>query len=666
MTTSQFDEYLEHGWLLTPLKHRTKVATQKAWNLKENAVHGIAQADRLNGSAGLLLAHCDPPIGTIDLDDFKACAAWFDGRGIDLSELLMASNSVQIKSGRLNRGKLLYRLPKVLATVKPIPGLEFRCGDRKGGSVQDVLPPSIHPGTGEPYVWQGDWQRVPNIPPALLSLWQSHQLDAEPPSLPGNLGKSLSDQSAAKIERALDSIRPDCEYSDWIKVGQAIYAESAGSSRGMALWESWSIRGKKHEINECAVKWGTFSVEGVSIGTLYYMAKQAGGGNKGEGKKRQGETVELHEPAPWRTPVDGAAVLTELVHTIQQHMAMREPDAITVALWCAHTYCYETFSHTPRLAITAPAPECGKTVLLAHLIGNLVNRPQSTDNMSPAAFFRMASAYQPTFLVDEVDAWLREDSDLPGAINGGFERHGSVIRCVGDSQEVRQFKTHCPVAFAGINLHRKLPPATLTRSVVIELARALPGEVKVRFNRRRHQGALRVLAQKLVRWVGDNESSIRQCRPQMPQGVENRHEDKWMGLLSIASVAGGDWPDRVKTALLAESAIEVETREIQLLYDINRLFALYPDRYTEVAFTGDLIRDLCELDGSPWADYNFRGRMPEERWIKDQQVARMLAPYHLQAERHRCGSKRLRGYLITDLKKVVGRYLGKSVAAIAA
>lgn len=46
MTTPQFNEYLEHGWPLTPLKHRTKVATQKAWNLKENAVHGIAQADR--------------------------------------------------------------------------------------------------------------------------------------------------------------------------------------------------------------------------------------------------------------------------------------------------------------------------------------------------------------------------------------------------------------------------------------------------------------------------------------------------------------------------------------------------------------------------------------------------------------------------------------------
>ncbi|MBT6790336.1 MAG: hypothetical protein HOA45_11845, partial [Verrucomicrobia bacterium] len=91
--------------------------------------------------------------------------------------------------------------------------------------------------------------------------------------------KSLSDQSAAKIERALDSIRPDCEYSDWIKVGQAIYAESAGSSRGMALWESWSIRGKKHEINECAVKWGTFSVEGVSIGGAHLLAADHGAVN---------------------------------------------------------------------------------------------------------------------------------------------------------------------------------------------------------------------------------------------------------------------------------------------------------------------------------------------------------------------------------------------------
>ncbi len=123
MTTPQFNEYLEHGWPLTPLKHRTKVATQKAWNLKENAVHGIAQADRLNGSAGLLLAHCDPPMMTLDIDDFHGAEAWLNERGVDLVRLLQAGDAVQIDSGRPNRAKLLYHMDRPLKWSKSMTTL---------------------------------------------------------------------------------------------------------------------------------------------------------------------------------------------------------------------------------------------------------------------------------------------------------------------------------------------------------------------------------------------------------------------------------------------------------------------------------------------------------------------------------------------------------------
>src|SRR5690606_33096151 len=47
----------------------------------------------------------------------------------------------------------------------------------RGGRVQDVLPPSIHPDTQEPYRWEGDWRALPEIPPALLTVWE-HWRDA--------------------------------------------------------------------------------------------------------------------------------------------------------------------------------------------------------------------------------------------------------------------------------------------------------------------------------------------------------------------------------------------------------------------------------------------------------------------------------------------------------
>lgn len=44
----------------------------------------------------------------------------------------------------------------------------------RGGLVQDVLPPSIHPGTGEPYTWrtEPDPGGLPDLPPELLAIWQ--------------------------------------------------------------------------------------------------------------------------------------------------------------------------------------------------------------------------------------------------------------------------------------------------------------------------------------------------------------------------------------------------------------------------------------------------------------------------------------------------------------
>ncbi len=44
----------------------------------------------------------------------------------------------------------------------------------RGGLVQDVLPPSIHPGTGKPYTWRTapDAGGLPELPPELLAIWQ--------------------------------------------------------------------------------------------------------------------------------------------------------------------------------------------------------------------------------------------------------------------------------------------------------------------------------------------------------------------------------------------------------------------------------------------------------------------------------------------------------------
>jgi putative DNA primase/helicase len=180
--TSPAIEYVRAGLALVPIPVGTKGPRTPGWNLRENCITTEAQAARLNGeNIGLAHSYCHPtPTGALDIDDFAAAESWLDAHGIDLAALMMADDAVQIRSGRPNRAKAMYRLPEPLPSVvvKGEGGdtaLELRCASAGGLTVQDVLPPSIHPDTGQPYVWAGagDWHAIPDIPAPLHLLWRA-------------------------------------------------------------------------------------------------------------------------------------------------------------------------------------------------------------------------------------------------------------------------------------------------------------------------------------------------------------------------------------------------------------------------------------------------------------------------------------------------------------
>lgn len=178
-------EYIEHGWALCNIPRGSKGPRMDGWQLEANAVR---EATRLrDGNVGLL--HAWSRTCALDIDNYQAAHGWLAARGVDLDQLMAAEDAVQIVSGRPGRAKLLYRLPdgvdlpltQQVADPDADPKdrsksmwLEFRCVSATGGTHQDVLPPSIHPDTGEPYRWAGagDWRNLPVIPDALLSLWR--------------------------------------------------------------------------------------------------------------------------------------------------------------------------------------------------------------------------------------------------------------------------------------------------------------------------------------------------------------------------------------------------------------------------------------------------------------------------------------------------------------
>jgi putative DNA primase/helicase len=390
---------------------------------------------------------------------------------------------------------------------------------------------------------------------------------------------------------------------------------------------------------------------GVRVSTLDKEVSKA----RGSESEGQGRPVTLYEPEPWPTSINGCHALDEALSIIRRHMVITDNEAYACVLWAAHEHIFDIFSHTPRLLITAPDAECGKTLLMAHIVGNMLTRPKVAESLSPAPFFRLAEIYKPAFLIDEVDAFIEKDSDLLPGINNGWEPHGCVIRCVGDDFEPREFSTHTPVAVAGINLSKKLPTATFSRSIVINLERAADDEIPDGdiYDTKKHKAAILEVGRKLARWCANNKEKIRHQEPMLPPKVRNRMADKWGPLFSIAHVAGGDWPERVKKALFGQPDLSEPSKALQLLIDIKDVLSEH-ERHVG---TTDLIGRLSNMEDSPWKDYNFRERDDERRMITNRQLSGLLNRYGVKAKVIRIGNSTPRGYRRIDFEQAWKRYV---------
>ena len=247
---------------------------------------------------------------------------------------------------------------------------------------------------------------------------------------------------------------------------------------------------------------------------------------------------------------------------VLRYVIISERDAFACSLWVLHTYCFDFFECTPRLAITAPEKQCGKSTLL-DVVSCLVPKPLPTMNITTSAVFRSVEMARPSLLIDEADTFLVENEELREILNSGHRRGGQVIRTVGDDYEPRAFSTHCPVAIAQIG---KLPDTLADRSIAISMKRRAPGEKVTRFRASRTMD-LSELARKAARWVADNTKTIRNSDPDIPEA------NNWEPLFAIADATGGDVPEKAREAALAACGVEKDLNfSTLLLSDIRDAF----------------------------------------------------------------------------------------------
>lgn len=154
-----------------------------------------------------------------------------------------------------------------------------------GTGKQVVVPPSIHPESGKPYLWLREFDFAvldlgigPFMPSAAIERLAvaehaTYEFETREPLTfgPGQLDRVLTDIPDERID----------DYHDWITIGQALHHQFGGSDAGFELWLTHSARSPKFDPKDrrnLLRKWRGFGKnrrKPVTLATVVEWAKDA-------------------------------------------------------------------------------------------------------------------------------------------------------------------------------------------------------------------------------------------------------------------------------------------------------------------------------------------------------------------------------------------------------
>jgi putative DNA primase/helicase len=308
-------------------------------------------------------------------------------------------------------------------------------------------------------------------------------------------------------------------------------------------------------------------------------------------------------------------------------------------------------THSPILRIKSAEPESGKSTTMS-LIAFLMPRCIASVEISEAAIFRSIKRWQPSFCIDEFDTVMADKSkeSLRAVINSGHTPGVGVVRCDGDDKTPEMFSTFAAKAIGMIG--ERLPPATRSRCIDVELRRRRKGETIERF-KFGDDTELADLRRRLRRWAMDSEDALRDAVPTTPDELQNRRADNWRLQLAIADLCSGveDFGDKARTAAVAiEGKTDSRTWGVRLLTDIKELFD-NPETKPECLHSSFIVSKLTGDEEKGWAEFN-RGRP-----LTQNRLARLLGAYSIVSGNVTSGDREAKGYRKSQFEEAWATYL---------
>lgn len=342
---------------------------------------------------------------------------------------------------------------------------------------------------------------------------------------------------------------------------------------------------------------------------------------------------------------NGATLLDEVKRTFERFVVLPEGGAVTAALWLAFAHAHDAFQVSPILTLSSAIKRSGKSQFIQGVLRCLVPNPLAASNVTAASVFHAVESRKPTLLLDEADTWLTIDEQMRGILNAGHTRAGAfVLRVAGE------FSVWCPKALALIGD----PPSTIRdRSLMIQMRRRHRDELIDRLRADRLPEELAPLRDRVAQWAAIHMDGLRDSDPEVPVELDDRAADNWRPLLSLADLAGGEWPELARRAAVVISAItEEEEDSLKALRDLKSVFAIYSprDKLESVLICGWMNSNNSDLWGGAMTPIRLArllkgfGIGPKAIWaVKDT-------------------GKTARGYVLADCQEAFKTYLPQTDA----
>jgi hypothetical protein len=270
-------------------------------------------------------------------------------------------------------------------------------------------------------------------------------------------------------------------------------------------------------------------------------------------------------PPPTMSPLDVVTHLTE------QHVYMPPGERLITGLWAMHTWVFDRFDITPRLAVLSPANGCGKSRLL-RLISYLVEEPFRVSDVSAAAArYQVDEHPRTTLFVDEFDNLdLPHNRELRTLFNEGHDS-GSFSPARRIQNATRRFNQFAPLCIAGIGKLPAVLAPLASRAAKIYLHRA-PRDVWRQLQRPDEHNPDFATARGLIRpWA---QSCKLPLDPPMPSEFYGRTADNYRPLFAIADDLGrGD--EARKAAVALESRHFNDDPGVVALTDMRSVFNMH-------------------------------------------------------------------------------------------